>query len=813
MTRFAIVPIIALILYLFMFISLIVVKKNDMINQFIKLLLNMIAWTSGSFFMRLDAFPGSDFWFQFSLIGILLFVPSLSCFIKKYLNLEKSSFQELITGIIIVLWAMNCFVPFFIESPKLIAGHYVYHFSWPILFMFLVIITSLCHLIYRIYLGRKKHIIDLKQLFPIFMGVLFLIVGHLCLMLPIFSGFPIDVLSGIPMAICLFYALYKESLLQLDLLVSRASCYYMALIIVMIIFYEVIPVIDAFMRDTFDMSDVQSTLLISLIVMISTISTYGLLHWAFDHVFGKSEVIQSDCLQNFTKKASQLMHSQEILKELETVLKKGLHVDQAYIYLKKGDEFVSQSDSNVIIHMNEKVLKLFHQNDNCLLIKNVELDADLMQEIHRHHIECLFLICDGDKEIGMISLPHKIFKEKYTYNDINYLKSLCSVGIIALQNAELYDQTYWEARKDYLTSVSNRRRLFEVLETCRHQQLFSFGSFIMVSVDDFKLYNQLYGDEAGDIALQRIAKTIQECIGLDDLVARYSGKVFAVILPGKTADIAYQVASAFSKKIIELNQTNDVEAMKVLTVSCGISCGDCLNDGYEKVLHQADEALYYAKQTGKNRIEIYTEGQIEKKTSQVKGTYSEYASTIYALTAAIDAKDHYTFSHSENVAYYAQELAKAYGMNEEAIQIVYEAGLLHDIGKIGIDESILNKPGQLSADEYEQMKKHVELSIGIIRHLPSLDYVIPAVIGHHERYDGRGYPRGIAGRNIPLMARILAIADSFDAMLSKRSYKPKMSIEKTVSILKSEAGYQFDPKLVDLFVKLIETDMIELKSL
>jgi putative nucleotidyltransferase with HDIG domain len=132
------------------------------------------------------------------------------------------------------------------------------------------------------------------------------------------------------------------------------------------------------------------------------------------------------------------------------------------------------------------------------------------------------------------------------------------------------------------------------------------------------------------------------------------------------------------------------------------------------------------------------------------------------LTAAIDTKDHYTFNHSKNVAYYAGELARAYGMNENCIEIVKEAGLLHDVGKIGIPENILNKPGRLSSEEYEVMKTHVENSIGIIRHLPSLDYVIPAVLGHHERYDGKGYPDGSREKTF-LMARILCWADSFDA--------------------------------------------------
>lgn len=164
------------------------------------------------------------------------------------------------------------------------------------------------------------------------------------------------------------------------------------------------------------------------------------------------------------------------------------------------------------------------------------------------------------------------------------------------------------------------------------------------------------------------------------------------------------------------------------------------------------------------------------------------------------------------MAYYATALAEACQLNGDYVEMIREAALLHDIGKIGIPEHILNKPGSLTPEEYKIMQSHVENSVGIIRHLPSLDYVIPAVIGHHERYDGRGYPRRIAGRDIPLGARILCIADSFDAMVSKRSYKPSYPVEKALAVLEDEAGRQFDPEMAAPFVRLVREGTILVKA-
>ena len=191
--------------------------------------------------------------------------------------------------------------------------------------------------------------------------------------------------------------------------------------------------------------------------------------------------------------------------------------------------------------------------------------------------------------------------------------------------------------------------------------------------------------------------------------------------------------------------------------------------------------------------------------------YGENASTIYALTAAIDTRDHYTFQHSQNVAYYASELAKAAGMSQDVVDIVQEAGLLHDIGKIGVPENILNKPEKLTPEEFEIMKSHVEKAVDIIRNLPSLDYVIPAVLSHHERYDGKGYPRRMAADNIPVTGRILCIADAFDAITSVRNYKKAVSLDTALEILKNEAGKHFDPMLVDVFVEQIESGKIQMR--
>ena len=229
-----------------------------------------------------------------------------------------------------------------------------------------------------------------------------------------------------------------------------------------------------------------------------------------------------------------------------------------------------------------------------------------------------------------------------------------------------------------------------------------------------------------------------------------------------------------------------------------------------QLISYANMTVFQIKQHGKNNIKIFDSSQVNRtEDERHDGGIQELTPTIYALTAAIDAKDHYTFNHSQCVSKYASQLAEQAGLPADHVEIIQQAGLLHDIGKIGIPDVILTKSGRLDPEEFSIMRQHVERSIEMIRHLPSLDYVIPAVLGHHERFDGKGYPRGISGEDIPLSARCLSIADSFDAMVSKRSYKNKMPVEDALMEIEKNLGTQFDPQLGRLFIDCVKDGTIE----
>ncbi len=177
-----------------------------------------------------------------------------------------------------------------------------------------------------------------------------------------------------------------------------------------------------------------------------------------------------------------------------------------------------------------------------------------------------------------------------------------------------------------------------------------------------------------------------------------------------------------------------------------------------------------------------------------------------SLVRAIDAKDHYTKGHSDVVAEYAAKLAARANLSDEVRRALRTAGLLHDVGKLAVPDAILKKPGSLTTGEYDDMKRHVTIGEVLIREVPQLTDVIQAVSCHHERYDGTGYPRGLRGEEIPLVGRIIAIADAYSAMSLDRPYRKAITPDQVIQELEEGAGTQFDPELVRLFIELVKEE-------
>lgn len=830
MSDFSYISIIAVYCYVFFLMTFLTSKRNRLINNFILVLLNMVFWTGGSFLMRARAWPSYELWYHVSVIGIWILPCTYLRFIRDFTGEPRKVIDTVCTILLVIGSVINLFTDFFLAAPEIVTSgegvRFVYHMEWPVVIMYGLCAVAVVRMFQLIWTVHKNNPAKASQLMPLVVGIVFLFVGNLGI--TVFKNFPVDIVAGIFNAVMMFFMLYAGHVFKLTLLVSKGNCYVLAIGVSMLVFFNLAQGLDSFISAQIPALVQYSSMIVAALTMAFTVILYTLMRALFNRLFIQEEQRQNEKLSEYTMLVSKSLEPNEIYRALVNVITDTLHVKKVYICINDVDGIYRTvystsplDDNRFRMDADHPLVNLLKQHNECLLLNDFkrtvgyksmwEEEKKLLDDMR---VECCLPLKDNDELVGIVMLSEKDTKRKtFGLDDISFLNSLESVSSIALKNSRLYERAYREARTDELTGILNRKCFYETLEETYRKCSRTSMSLVIFNVDDFKLYNQLYGNHEGDEALRHIAYIIKGTVGENGSVARYSGKEFAVILPEYDIYSAQNLAENICNQIKDMNKKSKDAYLKLLTVSCGICAIPYGASSITELVQNADQAVYHVKHSGKNGIMIYTDGIVSSRKTldsveKHKSMYSEYAPTIYALTAAIDAKDHYTFQHSKNVAYYAESLAREMNLPEEHREILKEAALLHDIGKIGVSEQILNKQGPLTAQEYEAMKGHVEYSVGIIRHLPSMDYVIPAVIGHHERWDGKGYPRRISGKDIPLAARILCISDSFDAMISKRCYKPEMSVEYALQELERGAGSQFDPQLVPIFIKMIKEKRI-----
>lgn len=411
-----------------------------------------------------------------------------------------------------------------------------------------------------------------------------------------------------------------------------------------------------------------------------------------------------------------------------------------------------------------------------------------------------------DQVIGTLVVASSQAKA-YGEEELRLLEQVARQIATPIENATLYARAEQRSRIDELTGLFNRRHFEERLkeEVSRHSRHDGTFSLLMLDLDSFKAYNDMYGHPSGDKLLKFVGTLIGQAVRDADQAFRYGGDEFTVILPRTTPEDAYVVAERVRTGI-----AHEMEARQS-GVTCSIGLASYPSDGVMsgELVTTADTALYYAKNTGGNRTYISSKifAEAENGTDARGNHRGSGLSAVYALAAAVDVKDHYTYGHSRKVNTYAVVLAESIGLPSDEVSRISTSALLHDIGKIGIPDRILNKEGGLDADEWEAIKSHPRLGANIVGNVPDLAPCVGSILYHHERWDGTGYPDGLRGKSIPLGARILSVADAFAAMASARPYRDSLSDREALKRLRHGAGTQFDPELVAVFVGEVEAGL------
>jgi diguanylate cyclase (GGDEF)-like protein len=302
---------------------------------------------------------------------------------------------------------------------------------------------------------------------------------------------------------------------------------------------------------------------------------------------------------------------------------------------------------------------------------------------------------------------------------------------------------------------------------------------IIFDVDGLKFVNDTMGHESGDTILTTLAEILRENFRASDIVARIGGDEFAVLLP--------EIDQAGIQGIVQrvrnsLEQLNSRKAQIPLSVSMGQALSGQGNPDIPALFREADNRMYREK---------------------MQREQSSRSSTVQGLIRAMEARDFITEGHSDRLQELVSKLASEVGTPQEDINDLMLLARFHDLGKVGIPDRILFKPGPLTEEEYQEMQRHSDIGQRIARSVPDLAPIAEWIRQHHEKWDGTGYPLGLRGEDIPLPCRVLAIADAFDAMTSDRPYRKAMTREDATAELRRCAGTQFDPELVERFVRIM----------
>jgi len=394
------------------------------------------------------------------------------------------------------------------------------------------------------------------------------------------------------------------------------------------------------------------------------------------------------------------------------------------------------------------------------------------------------------KTIGVLNVNNTAAAPTLTEDDLKVLSLFAERASMAIENAKLY-----RVAQERIAELSHLNELGKALNsTLNVRDIIRLACNVLDKSIDFDVGGILLGDGRKAICLvaskpcgeSQIKSTIAEMSGTSSAAA--------------AAREGYQASVVVGKQNVKKRSTGRL----LSRLRCPLQVKD---DHIGTIFVSSTKSRAFDENHMRTLSMLASQVAVSLENAQLyENLRDNYAATIAALSATIDAKDHYTRGHSDRVMEYATAIAEALELPEDALETMRFAGLLHDIGKIGVSEAILLKPSKLSMEEFEVIKTHAVLGASIVEQIDFLNKLTPIILHHHERYGGGGYPDGLRGDDIPLLARVLAVADSYEAMTSERAYRPALTKDQAIQELRRCSGEQFDPMIVEIFLSILEAE-------
>ncbi len=825
MNAYSVILLLNVIIFSTLLLGLLREKRAQLHRVFSVYLLLAMAWSLGALLFSLDIWGYARTWAGLTAIIGLLTVVAYYHFLSFFVRGSCEVVAKLGYAIVLVVFVPLVVLGYIPQSVSVLNGAVDIDygmFLYPItavgaIFFTLSVFTLVCA--YRSTLDPSSR----NRLLYLLIGLGILMACSVRVAIPPLPRYPFEHIGHLGNALVISYTIMRYKLLDVKLVVRKGIVYSLISIFITATYLTMLYGLHHFLRDWNSSASMTAIFVMALFMAWLFNPLRTVIQKVVDRMFYGESYDYRQMVLNFAQRMSSVLDLNELAEEMLGSIIGAVGAAQATLLLPDDNgDFVSQfskrltqeeavSSRAIKLSKDSAVAKWLAEKGRPLLRELMHtipglkgLAGEEQKSLEAHQIELLCPIKTKNNLVGILALGRRQSGSAYSTDDMDLLMTLAGEAGVVIENAQLYAHARERAHTDELTGLFNHRYFHERLdeEISRCSRFGDIFSLLFLDIDLFKAYNDIYGHLAGDDMLKKIGQYVRSSIRGIDMAFRYGGDEFTIILPQASLEDANKVGERIRKRI-----ETEMDS-KGTPLTCSIGIASWPTDGVmrEEIIQSADAALYYAKQIGRNRICLASEVVPSEVLVATKGEKEPgVLSTIYALAATVDAKDHYTYGHSKKVAKYAAQIAEALGYSEERIATLRAAALLHDIGKIGISDRLLMKTGPLTEEDWEPIRAHPKLGVAILKHVESLNGCLAAIQYHHERYDGTGYPAGLKGENIPLDARIMAVADSYDAMTSLRPYREgKMTHEQALEELKRCAGTQFDPKVVEAFISVSE---------